>query len=188
MVPPLPETKLDEKAVADATSEAMTGNTTETVGQAQMETAKEAAPEQPKPSLRRRPTVNDITDDGRSTPAPEPISEVVQKAITPLSIQIRKEMEDRFAVMMSEIKQAASAQSNGVTAQLIGGTFNCPECGLRIAGPSMTGQQNALYEHPFGESAKLSGQQCRLKGQKFKAPVIYLEAVKPLPPLTPSGQ
>jgi len=64
---------------------------------------------------------------------------------------------------------------------MVGAFFNCPECGLRLDGPSLTaiqGSKGANYVHPFGESPKLgAGIRCRLAGQQFKSPIVRLEFV-----------
>lgn len=89
-----------------------------------------------------------------------------------------------------EMKSIVRTAENGISAQMVGGTFNCPECGLRIQGPSLTaqiGKNQGYYEHPFDDAPRLAGQKCRLKGVKFKPPVIFLESVTPLP-LTDKAQ
>ncbi len=76
----------------------------------------------------------------------------------------------------------APVSGSGIDATMVGGMFNCPECGLRIDGPSLTAIQGSMssnYAHPFGDSPKLSGQKCRLIGQKFKSPIVHLEFVNP---------
>ena len=106
-----------------------------------------------------------------------------------------RELETRLLTMLQssvdELKQAPAIRSNGITAVVIGGEFNCPKCGLRLSAPAkitQVGKQHpGLYEHPFDESPKLGGKKCILMGFKFKAPVIFLESTKPLP-LTGEGQ
>ncbi len=87
--------------------------------------------------------------------------------------------------------EASGAQPGvpmSIRATMVGGQFNCPECGLRISGTSMPVQgQGSVYEHSFDDSPRLSGAgrdpKCRLKGMKFRAPVIELQFVNP-PTLT----
>lgn len=69
--------------------------------------------------------------------------------------------------------------SEGLLADMVGGIFNCPKCGLRLNSPSLTGIKGGLYEHPFQESPKLSGVQCELKGLKFNAPIVFLQFADP---------
>lgn len=98
--------------------------------------------------------------------------------------ELREEMQAEMQSLRSFVavsKVAAAMDENGIQAEMIGATFNCPLCGLRIIGPSLTGQKGVLYEHPFDDSPKLSGQKCELKGQKFKSPVVYLQFAKPRP-------
>lgn len=103
----------------------------------------------------------------------------VQEMIAQAIDKLRLEMVGGLPVV------AAVMDQGGIQAHMIGATFNCPLCDLRITGPSLTGQKGVLYEHPFDDSPKLSGQKCKLKGQKFTSPVIYLQFATPQPrPLT----
>jgi len=95
--------------------------------------------------------------------------------------RFREEMFAEMQAIRSSIGESKSLDKNGIQALMIGATFNCPICDLRIIGPSLTGQKGVLYEHPFDDSPKLSGRKCELKGQKFKSPVVYLQFATPRP-------
>lgn len=97
-------------------------------------------------------------------------------------------LEARVRMLEAQITQAKTPAEQtgkvpeGIYATMVGGMFNCPECGLRINGPSLTavqGSKSAYYEHPFGEAPKLNNQRCRLIGVKFKSPIVLLEFVNP---------
>lgn len=64
----------------------------------------------------------------------------------------------------------------GVMAPTLG-PVNCPECGVRMQGGSLTGYASQVYDHGF-EPGK-NGVACKYKGQKFKPPVVFLELLKP---------
>jgi hypothetical protein len=72
-----------------------------------------------------------------------------------------------------------------ITATMVGGTFNCPECGLRITSPAMIKTQGlksgGYYEHPFDEAPRLNGGKCRLIGRKFESPSVVLKMITPKP-------
>lgn len=97
---------------------------------------------------------------------------------------IHEEMATLASDLRKEIATVAASGTNGISTQMVGGVFDCPVCGLRIQGPSMTAQKGGFYEHPFGEAPKLGGKQCELKGVKFKPPVVFLQFATPRPPLT----
>lgn len=103
------------------------------------------------------------------------------------------EAESRLLAEIARLNDQLSASrvnEEGLLADMVGGIFNCPKCGLRLNSPSLTGAKGGLYEHPFQESVKLSGQQCELKGLKFKAPIVFLQYAearfqpRPLTPVT----
>lgn len=106
------------------------------------------------------------------------IDGLIAKAIAPL----REELGAKFQALADQVLSIAAERTNGVSAAMVGGVFDCPKCGLRIDGPSMTAQKGLFYVHSFQESPKLGGKQCELKGVQFKAPVAFLEFVKPLTP------
>ena len=56
--------------------------------------------------------------------------------------------------------------------------ISCPECGLTLEGFSATGERTQKYRHPFGQSPKLSGQQCSRKGEEYLPPRIILNIIK----------
>lgn len=78
---------------------------------------------------------------------------------------------------VSALEQLASKpvepQPEGILATMIADVY-CPECGLKLDGNSATGPKLQFYVHPFASSPKLGGEQCRLRGQKFQAPKIFL--------------
>lgn len=100
------------------------------------------------------------------------------------------QFQSQLQAAIDEMKSVVRTSDQGISAQMVGGQFNCPICGLRIIGPSLTaqvGKNMNLYEHPFDESPKLSGQKCELKGMKFRSPVLFLEFATPRP-LTPATE
>lgn len=96
------------------------------------------------------------------------------------------ELESKLLNLTGPPPPSATAPTETIAATMVGGTFNCPECGLRITSPAMISTQGlqtgGYYEHPFDEAPRLSGKKCRLIGQKFKSPVVLLEFVKVAPP------
>lgn len=77
-----------------------------------------------------------------------------------------------------EAKVGVNYNAEAIPCIMVGAILNCPECGLRFNGPSLTatqGSKGANYEHSWDESPKLNGQKCRFKGMKFKNPIVYLE-------------
>ena len=124
----------------------------------------------------------DLSDDKstkRNDISETMITEAVLKFMESFGIQsILAEMQG----LRDELKFHTAVRDGGITCAMVGVQVNCPECGLRLISPSLTavqGAKGACYEHPFHESTQLGGKQCRLKGQKFKSPVIYLEALNP---------
>lgn len=94
---------------------------------------------------------------------------------------LRLDLEAKLQAAVDEMKSISAARDNGISARLVGGMFDCPMCGLRIDGPSLTAIKSkpnqGVYQHPYAESPQLGGKQCELKGATFKAPIIYLERV-----------
>jgi len=118
------------------------------------------------------------------------IKEMIADAIAQVQAQFQAElaiMKTSMVARLDELSSIARALDNGLSAQMVGGIFNCPECGLRITGPSTTSMKGSLYEHPFDESPQLGGKKCRLIGKKFKSPVVFLEfaPAKPSSPAAP---
>jgi hypothetical protein len=75
------------------------------------------------------------------------------------------------------LKQALPmANRKGIYAATIA-PATCPECGLRLNGGSLTAAKDTRYEHPFSASPNLSGAQCRHKGKRYRAPMVFLEEV-----------
>lgn len=88
---------------------------------------------------------------------------------------IQQEIARLGAQLREELLSVASGRSNGISAPMVGAFFNCPECGIRIQGPSLTSQKGGLYDHGFGEAPVLGKTRCSFTGKRFKAPVIFLE-------------
>lgn len=80
----------------------------------------------------------------------------------------------------------SAATPQTIAATMVGGIFNCPECGLRITSPALIATQGlktgGYYEHPFDDSPRLAGGKCRLIGKKFKSPIVHLEFVPVVAP------
>lgn len=103
-----------------------------------------------------------------------------------------RELEARLDLHVNAepVASLTAPTSTGLAVTMVGGIFNCPECGLRFNAPALitTKSGNAgFYEHSFDESPKLAGKKCRLSGIKFKSPVVFLEFVNPEQNLT-AGQ
>lgn len=145
---------------------------------------------------------NTIDKQNAAQTVDTPADSVALAAPDPMEARVAKlssRMDDLEILLLSNPQASPEAPpvppvmaepAPGIDATMVGGMFNCPECGLRIIGPSLTaiqGAKGAYYEHPFEESPKLQGQKCRLIGQKFKSPVIRLEMVNPQA-LTPAKQ
>lgn len=97
---------------------------------------------------------------------------------------LRSELDAKLQSALDEMRSIVRTSENGISAQMVGAQFNCPICGLRIIGPSLTaevGKNKGFYEHPFDDSPRLSGKKCELKGMKMKSPVVFLEFVTPRP-------
>lgn len=87
------------------------------------------------------------------------------------------ELRAEFIFELGRVRDQLQSQltaNAGMEAEMVGGIFNCPKCGLRLNSPSTTGMKGQLYEHPFDTSPKLSGVQCELKGKKFLPPGVFL--------------
>lgn len=155
-------------------------------------------------------TKPDLNDGGQKDPAPVVLSREAVEAASKKKGNVKADEKEaltnfmavmpdlmtlagRVAALELKLAQAEEPQRpqlpprdlmpfQGINATMVGGIFNCPECGLRIVGPSMTavqGSKGAFYEHPFEESPKLNNQKCRLIGVKFKSPIVQLEFVNP---------
>lgn len=122
-------------------------------------------------------STNDLISDKSETPATGE-----NKAWLALSEKVAKLESAVSALQNVPPAQSYPGDYGALEAIMVGGEFNCPECGLRINGPSRTstqGTKSAFYEHPYTESPKLSGKQCRLIGQKFQSPIVRLQFVNP---------
>lgn len=105
-------------------------------------------------------------------------------ALSAAIASLRQELQFDIARINDQIT-SARINENGLLAEMVGGQFNCPKCGLRLGAPAMASQRGQTYDHPFDPSPRLSGIQCELKGRKFQAPIVFLQFAPELKPKTP---
>lgn len=117
-----------------------------------------------------------------------PLVELIKREVAREAGIMRLYLMAEMQTMANELTAPPPPETPGISAELVGGIFNCPKCGLRLMGPGLTGMKGGLYEHTFDASPKLSGQQCEFKGRKFSVPVVFLKLVEPKPHLTPKTE
>jgi len=120
-----------------------------------------------------------------------PVEQPKRMTLTEEVARLREELRTGMDLCKAELDQMKSMQTTppqpSVEAMLpssdegfefqMFGPICCPECDLLLEGYSATGERTRYYKHPFGQSPKLRGQQCRLKGQLFETPKIILKPV-----------
>jgi hypothetical protein len=111
------------------------------------------------------------------SPYPYPMA-AVYGAIADAISELRAELILEIERARNQI-QAQLAGEEGMEAVLVGGQFNCPDCGNRLDNPGMGGMKSGLYEHNYQSSVQLSGVQCKRIGQKFRPPVVFLRLAPP---------
>lgn len=119
------------------------------------------------------------------------------KLIDDLAKQVAHKMDDLRAEMLDEVAKLSEAvekveikvskarsaaapkavPADGLEIEIIAQGAFCRVCGLMMDGASATAAQGKVYQHPFGQSGRLNGQQCKYRGMKFQSPTIMLTPI-----------
>lgn len=133
---------------------------------------------------------NSISRDEYVSKDSQPINSLIADPPIEFTLQVGS-LEARVRTMEAQLKNLMdvpkpAVHTETIAATMVGGIFNCPECGLRITSPALIATQGlktgGYYEHPFDDSPRLAGGKCRLIGKKFKSPIVHLEFVPVVAP------